>query len=99
MKTLMLPFVVLLAVMSANLFCVASTSEKENIILECECFDDKGGWSIDSQFIDEMGSSYLIAHGLGKPVDNAQTKFKISKSTLYNIFFFPLLCKIEQLGR
>ncbi len=33
-----------------------------------------------------MGSSYLIAHGLGKPVDNAQTKFKISKSGKYNIF-------------
>ena len=39
----------------------------ETVVLECEQFAERGGWSVDSQFIDEMGSSYLLAHGLGKP--------------------------------
>ena len=47
----------------------------ETILLECEQFEDLGGWSLDSQFIDEMGSSYLLAHGLGKPVADATTTF------------------------
>ena len=44
----------------------AWTVSAETILLECEQFKNLGGWSIDSQFIDEMGSSYLLAHGLGK---------------------------------
>lgn len=46
---------------------VAWMASAETIVLECEQFEDLGGWSLDSQFIDEMGSSYLLAHGLGKP--------------------------------
>ena len=39
------------------------------IIIECERFDDTGGWTIVSQFIDEMGSGYLLAHGVGYNYD------------------------------
>ena len=31
------------------------TVSAESILLECEQFKNLGGWSIDSQFIDEMG--------------------------------------------
>ena len=58
----------------------------ETIVLECEQFEDLGGWSLDSQFIDEMGSSYLLAHGLGKPVADAKTTFKVQKGGRYNVF-------------
>ena len=34
--------------------------------LETERFDDHGGWVNDSQFIDQMGSPYLLANGMGK---------------------------------
>ena len=30
-----------------------------------------GGWSLDAQFMDVMGSPYLLAHGLGVPVRTA----------------------------
>lgn len=37
------------------------------IWVETELFQNKGGWITDSQFIDQMGSPYLLAHGLSKP--------------------------------
>ncbi len=46
------------------------------IFLEAENFEVKGGWVVDPQFIEQMGSPYLLAHGLGKPVDNASTEVK-----------------------
>ncbi len=45
----------------------------KSILIEAESFDDLGGWILDTQFIHSMGSPYLIAHGLGDPVDPAKT--------------------------
>ena len=52
----------------------------KDILIEAESFDLKGGWLVDPQFVEQMGSSYLLAHGLGKPVSDAQTSFKIEKN-------------------
>src|SRR5437764_299709 len=41
--------------------------------IEAESFEDYGGWVLDTQFIEIMGSPYLMAHGLGKPVRDAST--------------------------
>ena len=37
-------------------------------------FHNLGGWTVDSQFIDQMGGAYLLAHGMGKPVADAVGK-------------------------
>ena len=42
-------------------------------VVQCESFEKKGGWVVDSQFLMEMGSPYLLAHGLGEPVADAST--------------------------
>ena len=47
---------------------------EEGILIEAESFDDLGGWKLDTQFIHSMGSPYLLAHGLGKPVAPATTR-------------------------
>jgi len=44
------------------------------VLVEAESFRVSGGWVLDSQFIDLMGSPYLLAHGLGKPVQNSKTE-------------------------
>ena len=55
--------------------CAACMCHAENdIVMECEQFADKGGWTIDLQFIDAMGFGYLLAHGVGKPVADAKTR-------------------------
>jgi hypothetical protein len=47
------------------------------LLVEAEHFDHFGGWLLDTQFVDRMGSPYLLAHGLGRPVANARTTVHI----------------------
>ena len=50
------------------------TAVAETIVLvEAESFAKLGGWVIDQQAMDQMGSPYLLAHGLGNPVADAET--------------------------
>lgn len=58
----------------------------KSILVEAEHFQDKGGWLIDAQFPDVMGSSYLLAHGLGKPVENAVTQVEFPSAGTYKLW-------------
>ena len=48
----------------------------EDLLVEAESFRHKGGWVVDPQFVEQMGSPYLLAHGLGRPVKEARTILK-----------------------
>ena len=56
--------------------CYSTVSLASSAFVEAESFDDAGGWVLDTQFIEIMGSPYLMAHGLGKPVKDASTTLK-----------------------
>ncbi|MDZ7721514.1 MAG: FAD-dependent oxidoreductase [candidate division KSB1 bacterium] len=56
-----------------------------SLLLETERFDP-GGWVVDPQFVEQMGSPYLLAHGLGRPVENAAMQFKVAKAGVYHIW-------------
>lgn len=56
------------------------------VFVEAESFADSGGWKLDTQFIQEMGSPYLLAHGLGSPVDDATTKVSFDQSGKYRVW-------------
>ncbi len=56
------------------------------IWLECEAFDERGGWEIDAQFMDQMGSPFLLAHGFGTPVADARTTFSVKKTARHRIW-------------
>lgn len=58
----------------------------EEIFIETESFDDRGGWRLDTQFIEQMGSPYLIAHGLGQPVEDATTRFNAPTNAEYRVW-------------
>tara|TARA_R100001369_G_scaffold92873_1_gene140728 strand:- start:7526 stop:9268 length:1743 start_codon:yes stop_codon:yes gene_type:complete len=58
----------------------------QDMLLEAESFDDKGGWVVDPQFIEQMGSSYLLAHGMGEPVKNAKTEVNFKKDGEYKVW-------------
>lgn len=51
----------------------AVTHAANSAFIEAESFDTYGGWVLDTQFIEIMGSPYLMAHGLGTPVKDATT--------------------------
>jgi len=67
--------------------CLAAQSgQAETILVEAESFDHPGGWVLDTQFITGMGSPYLLAHGLGTPVEDARTTVKIPVAGTYRLF-------------
>lgn len=56
------------------------------ILVEAEDFSDYGGWVLDSQFETVMGSPYLLAHGLGRPVADARTTITIVEAGAYHVW-------------
>ena len=41
---------------------------------------------MDPQFMDNMGSPYLLAHGLGRPVADAQTTVNVPVAGTYQVW-------------
>lgn len=56
-----------------------------SLFVEAEAFENHGGWTVDTQFIELMGSPYLIAHGLGRPVDEAVTTVNFPAPGSYRV--------------
>jgi len=56
------------------------------LLVEAEMFADYGGWVDDSQFMDQMGSPYLLAHGLGRPVEDATTTVEVPAAGEYRVW-------------
>ena len=56
------------------------------ILIEAEDFDTYGGWVLDSQFERQMGSPYLLAHGLGRPVADASTVIQVDLAGDYEVW-------------
>lgn len=54
--------------------------------IETEDFDQYGGWVLDTQYVNLMGSAYLIAAGIGKPVADAVTKVLVSQAGRYQVW-------------
>jgi hypothetical protein len=44
-----------------------------------------GYWVLEPQFVDQVGSAYLMAHGLGTPVKDVSGKFKASEAGSYRV--------------
>ncbi len=58
----------------------------ETVLVEAESFDDHGGWVLDTQFIDAMGSPYLLAHGMGRPVKDATRTVAFPATGTYRVW-------------
>ena len=61
-------------------------SRSQSLLIEAESFADKGGWVVDQQFVEQMGSPYLLAHGMGKPVKDALTNIAVKKAGKYYVW-------------
>ena len=69
-------------------FCAALSVQHAigGILIEAESFEDKGGWVVDQQFMDIMGSPYLMAHGMGSPVNDASTEVAIPEAGVDQVY-------------
>ena len=66
----------MIKIISVFFACIITLSiyagDSGSIFIEAESFQNKGGWVVDQQFMDLMGSSYPMAHGRN-PVSDATT--------------------------
>jgi len=56
------------------------------IWIDAEDFTDYGGWLLDTQFVHLMGSGYLIAAGIGKPVADASVSVEVPRAGAYRLW-------------
>ena len=69
------------------IFCSpAALRAADCTLLEAESFDQLGGWVVDQQFMDQMGSPFLLAHGLGDPVPDAVTTVHLPSAGRYHVW-------------
>ena len=73
-----------LIILAVALLSIAAHGQE--VLVEAESFAETGGWKIDQQFMDVMGSPYLIAHGAGVPVGEARTKVKLPAKGEWHVY-------------
>ena len=79
----------LLATCGLTLVTTMTTAQAEEarfVLVEAESFRQLGGWVVDQQSTDVMGSPYLLAHGLGERVANASTKVEFRATGEYRLW-------------
>jgi hypothetical protein len=54
--------------------------------IEAEDFADYGGWRLDTQFVYRMGSAYLIAADVGRPVGDATTEIDVPRAARWRVW-------------
>jgi len=69
-----------------GILMITLTGCKKELFIECESFENQGGWVVDPQFVEQMGSPYLMAHGMGRPVENATTTVDIPRHEKYHVW-------------
>jgi len=74
------------SLITALTLTTAAFADNAKVWVEAESFADRGGWMVDTQFIDIMGSAYLLAHGMGKPVKDAVGEVKVPAPGKYKLW-------------
>ena len=76
----------ILTSLALTLAATLPAAAADRLLLEAESFQNPGGWSLDTQFIEIMGSPYLLAHGLGEPVKDATTTATLPSTGKYRVW-------------
>ena len=82
----MSPIVVISLILGTSTREMEGAERTHIVLVEAEGFDNLGGWVDDQQFMDEMGSPYLLAHGLGTPVGDATTTVRLPTPGTYQVW-------------
>jgi len=76
----------LVAMLGPSAATAEAAPPAKTVLVEAEGFDELGGWVIDQQYMDQMGSPVVLAHGLGEPVDDAVTKVTLPGPGTYRVW-------------
>jgi hypothetical protein len=69
-----------------GLATAARAADSNLVLVEAEGFKDRGGWMLDTQFVQIMGSPYLLAHGMGQPVADATQPVTFPSTGQWKVF-------------
>ena len=79
-----------LCFLAGNLPLLANNVERiatgEFVFIEAEQLANHGGWELDQQSMEQMGSPYILAHGLGIPVEDATSNIEFPTSGNYRVW-------------
>ena len=81
MKT---PILALVAGVFGVMFSLAA--DAATLYVEAESFAELGGWVVDPYSMKALGSSYIMAHGIGKPVADARTTVSVPSAGRYAVW-------------
>ena len=56
------------------------------LFIEAESLKNKGGWIVDTLSMESIRSAYLMAHGMGVPVEDARGTFSLSCDGDYRVW-------------
>lgn len=59
---------------------------RKGVLVEAGDFTFRGGWVLDTQHYQQMGGNYLLAHGMGVPLENPITKVNFPNTGKWNVF-------------
>jgi len=79
-------FMKLTAILLLGLAGACAFGGQRPIKIECETFENLGGWVLDTQFQTSGQTPYLLAHGLGRPVADAETRFESKNGGVFNVW-------------
>lgn len=64
----------------------ANRRPADKILIPAGSFENHGGWMLDTEFIEILGSPYLMAHGLGTPVPDATTTVQFPQTGVWHVW-------------
>ena len=76
----------ILSAVAPNYGFAGDAFASDGVLVEAASFKDRGGWVLDTQFYQQMGGCYLLAHGMGVPVKNASTSIDLPKAGKWYIY-------------
>ena len=77
---------ILLLLCTCTMRGIRLSPQTRDYLIEAESFQKLGGWGIDNQAATIMGSPYLLAHGMGIPVQDAETRISVRKAGRYRLW-------------
>ncbi len=80
------PRVLLLLGLTLLSAITGSAQSADTIFVEAESLASFGGWKLDTSFTNIVGSPYLLAHGLGKPVADATGTVHVATAGEYRVW-------------
>ena len=66
--------------------CLISSAGAQTVLVEAESFANPSGWVVDQQFMDQVGSPFLMAHGLGVPCEDATKEVVFPETGVWRVW-------------